>query len=56
MHTFNDNNSDNHNQHDVRRLIVLLFFLVIAALPLLWLSVDQNAGDKLLQLTKIATR
>ena len=36
-----------------RRLMVLLLFLVLAALPLVWFSLDPQAGDKLLYWMKV---
>ncbi len=38
-----------------RRQIVLGSLVVIAAMPLIWLTADQNAGDKLLRWTSSAS-
>ncbi len=38
-----------------RRQIVFGALLVIAAMPLIWLTADQNAGDKLLRWTTSAS-
>lgn len=35
-----------------RRLIVLFFLAAVAASPMIWFSVDPNAGEKLLALTQ----
>lgn len=56
MHTFNDTQDHERNSNDTRRLIVLLVFLAIAAMPMVWLTVDDHAGERLLHLTKMASR
>jgi hypothetical protein len=33
------------------RMMILFFFAILAAAPLVWMSVDPNAGNKLLALT-----
>ena len=38
-----------------RRQIIFGALLVIAAMPLVWLTADQNAGDKLLRWTTSAS-
>ncbi len=35
-----------------RRMLILLIYAVIAALPLIWFNVDPRAGQILLELTK----
>jgi len=36
------------------RLMILMVFLILSAMPLVWLSLDQHAADKLLYLSKMA--
>jgi hypothetical protein len=33
------------------RMMILFFLAILAAAPLVWMSVDPNAGNKLLALT-----
>ena len=33
------------------RMMILFFFAILAAAPLVWMSLDPNAGNKLLALT-----
>jgi hypothetical protein len=38
-----------------RRLWILFGALIVSALPMVWLSIDPNAGDTLLRLTQPGT-
>jgi len=54
MQSHDHQNSPQDAVHITPRLMVLLVFLMLSAMPLVWLSVDQHAADKLLRLSKMA--
>jgi hypothetical protein len=41
----------NEGNNMTRRTLILFFLALVAASPLVWMSVDPNAGNKLLALT-----
>jgi|GEM_PF-4335671 len=54
MQSDNKQNESEDSLNITPRLMTLMVFLILSAMPLVWLSLDQHAADKLLYLSKMA--